>query len=143
MRAMGLDVGTKTVGVAVSDPLGITAQGLTTVRRANLKTDLAALQKLVTEYDVSLVVVGLPLNMDASEGPRAVASREFGALVEKTLGLTVEYWDERLTTAQAQRVLLEANVSRAKRRLVIDKLAAVLILQSWLDARSALQTSEE
>src|SRR5690349_12843060 len=112
MRTMGLDVGTKTVGVAVSDGLGITAQGVTTVRRTNLKADLAELAEIAREYEVTLVVVGLPLNMDGSEGPRAEASRKFGDAVIKATGLPVEYQDERLTTVAAQRVLLEADVSR-------------------------------
>jgi putative holliday junction resolvase len=139
MRAMGLDVGTKTVGVAISDELGLTAQGVPTVRRQNLKQDLAALATLAEEHGVTVVVVGLPLNMDGSEGPRAEASRAFGALVTERLGLPVEYWDERLTTVEAQRVLLAADVSRQKRKQVIDQLAAGLILQGWLDARRGTQ----
>lgn len=135
MRTMGLDVGTKTVGVAVSDELGLTAQGVTTVRRTNLKADLAALKEIIAERGVEHVVVGLPLNMDGTEGPRAEASRQFGQALEKATGLTVEYQDERLTTVAAQRVLLEADVSRQKRREVVDQLAASLILQGWLDAR--------
>jgi putative Holliday junction resolvase len=135
MRTMGLDVGTHTVGVAISDELGWTAQGITTVRRSNLKADLGALKKLSEEYEVDRVVIGLPLNMDGSEGPRAEASRQFGALVADKLGLPVEYWDERLTTVAAERVLLEADVSRKKRREVIDQMAAGLILQGWLDSR--------
>jgi putative holliday junction resolvase len=139
---MGLDVGTKTVGVAVSDLLGITAQGVTTVRRQNLKRDLKALTDLIAEHEVTRVVVGLPLNMDASEGPRALASRQFGELLEKECGLPIEYWDERLTTVAAERALLEGDVSREKRREVIDQVAASLILQGWLDARRPLQTHE-
>jgi putative Holliday junction resolvase len=135
MRTMGLDVGTKTVGVAVSDELGLTAQGVTTVRRTNLRTDLAELKKIIAERGVEHVVIGLPLNMDGSEGPRAQASREFGDQVVKATGLTVEYWDERLSTAAAQRVLLEADVSRQKRRQVVDQMAASIILQGWMDAR--------
>ena len=136
MRAMGLDVGTKTVGVALSDELGFTAQGLTTVRRTNLKADLAALESIAREHAVERVVVGLPLNMDGSEGPRALASRQFGAALEQALGLPVDFWDERLTTVAAERALLEADVSRQKRKQLIDKVAASLILQGWLDARA-------
>ncbi len=131
---MGLDVGSKTVGVAISDELGITAQGVTTVRRSNLKTDLAELKHLIAEHAVTRLVVGLPLNMNATEGPRAEESRKLGDRLAHEAGLTVEYWDERLTTVAAERVLIEADVSRKKRREVIDQLAATLILQGWLDA---------
>ncbi len=133
---MGLDVGSKTVGVAVSDALGITAQGVTTVRRTGLKRDLAALEALATEHEVTRAVVGLPINMDGSEGPRAEASRAFARALEQALGIPVELWDERLSTVAAERALLEADVSRAKRRQVIDQVAATLILQGWLDARA-------
>lgn len=132
---MGLDVGTKTVGIAVSDALGITAQGVTTLRRQNIREDLAALKRLCEAHEVSTLVVGLPLNMDGSEGPRAEASRRFGEAAAKATGLPVLYWDERLTTVAAQRVLLEADVSRKKRREVVDQLAAQLILQGWMDAQ--------
>ena len=135
MRILGLDVGTKTVGVAVSDPLGITAQAVTTLRRKGAKADVAELKRLATEYEVSRVVVGLPLNMDGSEGARAAASRTLGAAISQATGVPVEYQDERLTTVAAERVLLEGDVSRKRRREVIDQLAAQLILQAWLDAR--------
>lgn len=133
---MGLDVGTKTVGVAISDALGITAQPVTVVRRSSLKVDLEALAVLARDYEVSRVVVGLPLNMDGSEGPRAEASRKFGGQVGEKLGLPVEYWDERLSTVAAERVLLEADVRRQRRKEVIDQLAASYILQGWLEARA-------
>jgi putative holliday junction resolvase len=133
MRTMGLDVGTRTVGVAISDALGITAQGVTTVRRTNLRTDLAALRELVTSHEVGLLVVGLPLNMDGTEGERARASRAFGDAVGKATGLPVEYQDERLSTVAAQRVLLEADLSRHKRKQVVDQVAAQFILQAWMD----------
>ncbi|MGQ0506772.1 MAG: Holliday junction resolvase RuvX [Myxococcaceae bacterium] len=135
MRAMGLDFGTKTVGVAIADELGITAQGVTTVRRTNLKTDVAQLKALVGARGVTRIILGLPLNMDGSEGPRAEASRTFAQTLERELALPVELWDERLTTVAAQRTLLEADVSRAKRKQVVDQLAAVLILQGWLDSQ--------
>jgi putative Holliday junction resolvase len=134
MRTMGLDLGTKTIGVAVSDGLGLTAQGVTTVRRTSLKADLAALATLAKEHEVSRVVLGLPLNMDGSEGPRAEASRKFADTLGTTLGVPVELWDERLSTVAATRTLLEADVSRARRREVIDQVAAQFILQGWLDA---------
>jgi putative Holliday junction resolvase len=134
MRTLGLDVGTKTLGVAVSDGLGLTAQALTTVRRTSLKADLSALVELVREHEVERFVLGLPLNMDGSEGPRAEATRKFAQALGEALGLPVELWDERLSTVAAERTLLEANLSRAKRREVIDQMAAQFILQGWLDA---------
>ena len=135
MRVMGLDVGTKTIGVAISDELGFTAQGVTTIRRKNRKADLAALKRLVEEHAVGKLVVGLPLNMDGSEGPRAEACRAFGALVAEATQLPILWWDERLTTVAAERALLEGDVSRERRRAVIDQVAASLILQGWLDAQ--------
>lgn len=134
MRTLGLDVGTKTIGVAVSDGLGLTAQAVTTIRRTNLKADLAALSELVREHEGSRIVIGLPLNMDGTEGPRAEASRKFAESVTQTLGLPVEFWDERLSTVAAERTLLEADLTRAKRKQVIDQVAAQFILQGWLDA---------
>ncbi len=143
MRTMGLDVGTKTVGVAVSDELGLTAQPVTTVRRTNLRADLKALAELTEEHSVTRYIVGLPLNMDGSEGERAAASRAFGAALQRQQELPVDYWDERLTTVAAQRVLLEADVSRAKRKQVVDQLAAALILQGWLDAQQTQRGLED
>ena len=136
MRVMGLDVGTKTVGVAVSDALGMTAQGLRVVRRKNLRSDVGELKRVIREHEVSRVVVGLPLNMDGSEGPRATASREFGAMLAEATGLPIEYWDERLSTVAAERMLIEGDVSRERRKQVIDQVAASIILQGWLDAHS-------
>ncbi len=135
MRVMGLDVGTKTIGVAVSDELGFTAQGVTTVRRVGPKKDIEALKVIADERQVELIVVGLPLNLDGSEGPRAKACRTFGEAVTAGTGLPAIYWDERLTTVAAERALLEGDVSRAKRKKVIDQVAATLILQGWLDAQ--------
>jgi putative Holliday junction resolvase len=136
LRALGLDLGTKTIGVAVSDGLGITAQPITTLRRTSQSKDLAALLALAVEHEASEFVIGLPLNMDGSEGPRAAATRKFGDLLA-ALGHPVHYQDERLTTVEAERSLLENDVSRKKRKEVIDQVAAVLILQGWLDGRSA------
>lgn len=132
---MGLDVGTKTVGVAVADELGFTAQPITVVRRSNLKADLAELIRLAADRAVDRFVLGLPLNMDGSEGPRALATRKFGDALAKASNLLIIYQDERLTTVAAERSLLEADVSRQKRREVIDQVAASLILQGWLDAQ--------
>jgi len=133
---MGLDVGTKTVGVAVSDELGMTGQAVTTLRRTNLRADLDALADLAAERGVSQLVVGLPRNMDGSEGPSAALARALGEKLAERTGLPVAYWDERLTTREAQRALIEADVSRARRRKVIDQVAAALILQGWLDAQA-------
>jgi putative Holliday junction resolvase len=135
MRAFGLDVGTRTVGVALSDPLGITAQTLTTLRRGGLRADLAALRKLAEAYEVTHAVVGLPLNMDGSEGASAARSRAFGEALGKALAVPVEYWDERLSTVAANRALRESDLSAERRRAVVDQVAAALILQSWLDAQ--------
>jgi putative Holliday junction resolvase len=143
MRTFGLDVGTRTVGVAVSDPLGVTAQPLTTLRRSGQRADLAELRRLAEAHQVVHAVVGLPLNMDGSEGPSAVAARAFGEAVARALEITVEYQDERLSTVAANRALLEADVSRARRREVVDQVAAALILQTWLDARQLPPSGDE
>jgi putative Holliday junction resolvase len=138
---MGLDVGTKTVGVAVADELGFTAQPITVVRRSSLKKDLAELLAIANERGVDRFVIGLPLNMDGSEGPRAVATRTFGDALGAASGLPIIYQDERLTTVAAERALLEADVSRQKRRQVIDQVAASIILQGWLDAQPRSSTA--
>lgn len=138
MRSLGLDLGTKTIGLALSDELGITAQGLTTWRRQSLRKDLEMLTALADDREVERYVVGLPLNMDGTEGPRAEATKRFGAALEEKSGRPVLYWDERLTTVAAHGALLEADVSRARRREVVDQIAAVLILQSWMDSRRPL-----
>lgn len=136
VRALGLDLGTKTIGLAVSDELGLTAQGLPTLRRQSLKKDLNTLAALARSRGVDRVILGLPLNMDGTEGPRAEATRRFGDRLAELTGLPVIYWDERLTTVAAQRALLEADLSRRQRREVIDQVAASLILQGWLDAQA-------
>ncbi|MFU2164861.1 Holliday junction resolvase RuvX [Streptococcus pluranimalium] len=136
MRIMGLDVGSKTVGVAISDPLGFTAQGIEiiTIDEDKKEYGITRLSELVSEYKVDQFVVGLPKNMNNSEGPRAEASKRFGDLIKERFGLPVDYQDERLTTVQAERMLVEqADISRIKRKKVIDKLAAQLILQNYLD----------
>lgn len=139
MRTIGLDVGSKTVGVAVSDLLGWTAQGVEIIRINEEKQEFGfdRLGELLKEYEVSKVVVGLPKNMNNSIGPRAEASMAYGKQVEELFQLPVVYQDERLTTVQAERMLIEqANTSRAKRKKVIDKVAAVMILQNYLDSVS-------
>ncbi|HEM6117400.1 TPA: Holliday junction resolvase RuvX [Streptococcus suis] len=136
MRIMGLDVGSKTVGVAVSDPLGFTAQGIEIIgiNEEEEEYGLERLAELVSEYKVDKFVVGLPKNMNNSEGPRVEASKFYGDLIKERFGLPVDYQDERLTTVQAERMLVEqADISRGKRKKVIDKLAAQLILQNYLD----------
>ena len=136
MRIMGLDVGSKTVGVAVSDPLGFTAQGLEIIQIDEDKKEfgLERLSELVAQYTVDRFVVGLPKIMNNTSGPRVEASQAYGAMIAETFGLPVEYQDERLTTVAAERMLIEqADVSRSKRKKVIDKLAAQLILQNYLD----------
>lgn len=139
MRIMGLDVGTKTVGVAISDPLGWTAQGIKTIRRSNLEADLSEIEHLVSEYEVEEIMIGLPLNMNGTAGPSVDMAREFGAAVEQRLGLRIVYRDERMSTMAAERSLLEGDVSRKKRKQVIDKMAAVFVLQGYLDQLSKIK----
>lgn len=141
-RILGLDVGTKTVGVAVSDPFGWTAQGLEIIQidEANEEFGLIRLEEIIREYEVEKVVIGLPKNMDGTLGDRAKASQNYGELVTKTFNLPVEYEDERLTTAQANRMMIEeGDVSRKKRKKVIDKIAAMMILQNYLDRKDKLK----
>ena len=133
MRVMALDVGSKRIGVALSDPLKITAQGLQTYNRTTLEEDIASLWKLIDEHEVSQLVVGLPKNMDGSEGFKVEEVRQFIADLTAERQIEIIWIDERLTTVSAERALLEADVSRAKRKKVIDKMAAVIILQSYLD----------
>ena len=136
MRVMGLDVGSKTVGVAISDPLGFTAQGVEIIKISEEAKEFGfdRLGELVKEYQVDKFVVGLPKNMNNTEGPRVEASKAYGDKIKEIFNLPVDYQDERLTTVQAERMLVEqADVSRDKRKKVIDKLAAQLILQNYLD----------
>ena len=136
MRVMGLDVGSKTVGVAISDPLGFTAQGVEIIKINEEAKEFGfdRLGELVKEYQVDKFVVGLPKNMNNTEGPRVEASKAYGDKIKEIFNLPVDYQDERLTTVQAVRMLVEqADVSRDKRKKVIDKLAAQLILQNYLD----------
>ena len=136
MRVMGLDVGSKTVGVAISDPLGFTAQGVEIIKINEEAKEFGfdRLGELVKEYQVDKFVVGLPKNMNNTEGPRVEASKAYGDKIKEIFNLPVDYQDERLTTVQAERMLVEqADVSCDKRKKVIDKLAAQLILQNYLD----------
>ena len=136
-RIMALDVGESTVGIAVSDPLGLTAQPVATLRRTTLAKDLAAIHAMVRSHEVTSIVVGLPLRMSGEAGPAAVAAIAFAKRIGEAVKLPVTTWDERLTTVQAERCLLEADLSRRHRRRVIDTVAAALILQSFLDSRKA------
>ena len=136
MRIMGLDVGSKTVGVAISDPLGFTAQGLEIIQIDEEKEQFGfeRLTELVEQYKVDKFVIGLPKNMNNTSGPRVYASRAYGEKIAEFFQIPVDYQDERLTTVAAERMLIEqADISRSKRKKVIDKLAAQLILQNYLD----------
>jgi putative Holliday junction resolvase len=132
-RLLGLDVGTKTLGLALSDVTRTIASGLTTLSRAKFSADAQRLLELVQKHAIGGLVVGLPVNLDGSEGPRAQATRAFVRNLGRLIGLPILFWDERLTTAAAERALLEADVSRQRRARVIDKVAATLILQGALD----------
>ena len=136
MRVMGLDYGTVTVGVAISDELLFTAQGIETIRRKEenkLRRTLARIEELVNEYNVEKIVVGLPKNMNNTLGERATKSTEFADMVRKRTNVEVVMWDERLSTVAAHNTMLEADLSRKKRYDVVDKVAAVIILQNYLD----------
>ncbi len=131
---MGLDVGDKTIGIAVSDALGITAQGVEVIRRTSLEKDLARLRSLVSEYEVERFVIGLPKNMDGSIGASGEKVQALGGILRETFPVVdIAFCDERLTTVAASRMLISADVRRDKRKQVIDKLAAVLILQGYMD----------
>ena len=136
MRVMGLDYGSKTVGVAISDPLGLTAQGVETIWRKQenkLRQTLARIEELISEYQVKRIILGYPKNMNNTVGDRAEKSLEFQKMLEKRTGLPVVMWDERLTTVEAHRTMMESGVRREDRKKYVDKLAAVYILQGYLD----------
>lgn len=136
MRVMGLDYGSKTVGVAISDPLGITAQGIETIERKEenkLRKTLARIDELAKEYGVEKIVLGFPKNMNNTVGERGEKTIEFKEMLERRSGLPVILWDERLTTVEAERTLIESKVRREDRKKYIDKIAAVFILQGYLD----------
>jgi putative Holliday junction resolvase len=134
MRWMGLDYGDKTIGVAVSDELGWTAQALEVIRRSKPDKDFDRLLEIVNEYGITDIIVGLPKNMNNTVGPRGELCIAFSEELKLKLNVPVHLWDERLTTVSATRTLLEADVSRKKRKAVIDKMAAALILQGYMDA---------
>ena len=136
MRILGLDYGSKTVGVAISDPLGLTAQGLTIIRRKEenkLRQTLQQIEAIIQEYGVETIVLGNPKNMNATLGERAELSTEFKEMLERRTGLPVVLWDERLTTVAADKVLMEAGVRREHRKEYVDQIAASFILQGYLD----------
>ncbi len=135
MRIMGLDLGERTIGIAVSDPLLLTAQGLTVLRRRSPAEDLQELADIKDEYSIKEVVIGLPRMMDGSIGPRGRISQEFARSLRERWEIPVHLWDERLSTVAAERILLEADLSRRRRKNLIDKTAAVLILQGFLERR--------
>ena len=139
MVFLALDVGDKTIGVAATDELGWTAQPVRTIRRSNLADDLDELAEIVAEREPGRLVIGMPLNMDDSEGPRATKTRHFAGHVAARFGLPIVLWDERLTTWEAERMLREMNVNAKRRREVIDTVAAVVILKSYLDSGSPEQ----
>jgi putative holliday junction resolvase len=133
-RVLALDVGTKRIGVAVTDPLGLTAQGLETIERQNKRRDLEVLGKILKKYEVGEIVVGLPLRLSGVEGPQSEKMRRFAADLHKHVGLTVHLWDERWTSTEANRLLRETELSIKKRGQAVDRMAAILILQSWMEA---------
>jgi putative pre-16S rRNA nuclease len=135
-RILGLDVGSKTIGIAVSDPLGITAQGLETIRRQNKRVDFERLGQVIRQYEVSEIVVGYPLRLSGMEGSQAEKMQLFASELRERFRLPVHLWDERLTSAEANRVLRDSEMSIKRRGEVVDRLAAVLILQSWMDRRT-------
>ena len=133
-RVMALDYGTKRIGVAVSDPLGITAQPVGKILRRNIQADLKEIQERVREYNVRVLVVGLPRRTDGTEGPEAKAVRDFIEKLGKVLDIEIDTWDEWFTTREAQRVLIDAGVRRERRKEAVDSMAASLILQGWMEA---------
>ncbi len=133
MRIMALDVGSRTIGIACSDALLMTAQGIETIRRTSLENDFNRLRELISEYEVHELVVGMPKNMNGTKGERAEKTEEFVEKMKAVIDLPVTFWDERLSTVMAERQLIAADVSRKKRKGVIDKMAAVVFLQGYLD----------
>ena len=133
-RILALDLGKKRIGLAISDPLGLTAQGLPNLERTRKRSDLAALAELARDREVGLILMGNPVNMGGAEGRQSAWVREFAEALEKQTGLPICYWDERLTTVEANRVLRESGISIEKRAAAVDRLSAVILLQSYLDS---------
>lgn len=134
-RILALDLGKRRIGLALSDELQLTAQGLETLERTNIREDLARLTELASGNHVSVIVIGNPLHMSGREGSQAEKAREFGARLQAASGIPVEFWDERLTTVEAQRVLRQSGISIEKRAQAVDRLSAVILLESYLDSR--------
>lgn len=132
-RIMGLDIGDRTIGVAVSDLMGMTAQGVKTIKRTSKKNDIDEIKNIIKEKNVNLIVSGLPKNMNGTVGPQGEKVKKFCELIKEEINIDIEFWDERLTTVAAEKTLITADVSRKKRKNVIDMMAAVLILQGYLD----------
>jgi putative holliday junction resolvase len=142
-RVLGLDVGSKRIGIAISDELGITAQGLETLQRKNKKADFAALDLLIRQHHVREIVIGLPLRLSGAEGMQSEKMRHFAEELRVRTRLPVHLFDERLTSAEANRVLRESNISISKRAAAVDRMAAILILQGWMEAQNSFRESEE
>jgi putative Holliday junction resolvase len=140
MRWLGLDLGERRIGIALSDMLGLTAGGCGYRERSTLKADLEYFEHLIIKNKVTGVVIGLPVNMNGTEGPAAQKARHFGSQLQKAVALPVVFWDERLSTTAAQRVLVAADLTRRKRRTKVDQLAAVIILQNYLDYRARIKS---
>jgi putative Holliday junction resolvase len=134
MRILSLDIGDRTIGVAVCDPLGLTAQGITTIKRKSIVLDIEEIAQICKKYDVETIVSGLPKNMNGTIGPQGEKVQRFCDKLKETLDLEVKMWDERLTTVAANRVMIEGDLSRAKRKKIVDKIAATFILQGYLDS---------
>ncbi|KAJ52818.1 putative Holliday junction resolvase [Clostridium tetanomorphum] len=134
MRILGLDIGDRTIGVALSDPLGLTAQGITTIRRKGIENDLEELKNICAQYGVEKIVAGLPKNMNGTMGPQSEKVLEFCDILKERIPLEIIMWDERLTTVAAHKAMLEADLSRSKRKKIVDKIAATYILQGYLDS---------
>ncbi|HLK18811.1 MAG TPA: Holliday junction resolvase RuvX [Bryobacteraceae bacterium] len=134
-RVLALDLGKRRIGLALSDPLGITAQGLQTLERSNIREDLAALAQLISEHDVRLILMGNPLHMSGDESRQSQYTREFAERLQAATGLPIEFRDERLTTVEAERVLKQSGISIQKRAKAVDRLAAVILLESYLDSQ--------
>jgi len=143
MRILGLDIGEKRIGIAISDELCFTAQGLDVIERKNNGEDINRIGEIISNYNVKKIVAGLPKNMDGTLGRSGKEVEKYAKKLQNTLGVELDFWDERLTTVAAERTLIEADVSRKKRKTVIDKLAAILILQSYLDFKVRVDSRKE
>jgi putative Holliday junction resolvase len=142
MRILGIDYGDKRIGVAVCDELGLTAQGLATIVRKDVERDIAAIAEYITEYHVEKIVIGYPVMLDGSEGIQCEKVNRFIDILQSRFSLSVIKWDESLSTKEAEKILIEANMSRKKRKKVVDKLAAIIILQGYLDYLGSIKNAK-